>query len=83
MRQLSNVRKVQTISARDFQHGFGGVSKGLKPGESVTVTKQGKPFGYFTRAATRKAPDYLSNLKKLGHSARAGQKLIDKICDLS
>ena len=77
------MQKAKTISARDFQHQFGGMSKALKPGESITVTKHGKPFGYFTRAATRKAPDYFGRLKKLGHSPKVGQKLIEAICDLS
>jgi len=77
------MRKAKTITAREFQHRFGGMAKALKPGESITVTKRGKPMGYFTRAATLKAPDYLGNLKKLGNSPKAGQKLIESICDLS
>jgi antitoxin (DNA-binding transcriptional repressor) of toxin-antitoxin stability system len=77
------MQKSKTVTAREFQHGFGGMAQALKPGESITVTKRGKPLGHFTRASTRKAPDYLANLKKLGHSRKIGQKLIEGICDLS
>jgi hypothetical protein len=77
------MQKARTITAREFQHGFGGMAHALKPGESITVTKRGKTLGYFTRASTRKAPDYLAKLKKFGHSRKVGQKLIERICDLS
>ena len=48
------------------------------------ITRHGQIDGFFTKAPEpRPAPDYLGNLEKLGQSAKAGQKLIDEICDLS
>jgi hypothetical protein len=78
------VKRARTVTSREFQHQFADLSNKLKPGESLTITKHGQPLGFFTKVArTRKAPDYLANLEKLGYSAQAGQKLIDEICDLS
>ena len=78
------MKKAKTANSREFQHRFADLSRALKPGESITVTKHGQPLGFFTKAPRpRKAPDYLANLEKLGHSIQTGQKLIDEICDLS
>jgi len=36
---------MKTISARQFQHGFSKTTETLKPGQSITITKRGKPLG--------------------------------------
>lgn len=78
------MKRAKTVTSREFQHQFADLSSKLKPGQSITITKHGQPLGVFTKVAkTRKAPDYLGNLEKLGYSTQAGQKLIDEICDLS
>jgi len=76
--------KEKTINWREFLHCFNSVIKGLKPSESVVVTKHGQSVGVFTKVpAVRKAPDYLANLRKLGQSVKEGQKFIDDLCALS
>jgi antitoxin (DNA-binding transcriptional repressor) of toxin-antitoxin stability system len=78
------MRRRSTVSSREFQHQFSRVAEALKPGESVTVTKHGRPIGTFIKAAkATAAPDYLGNLQKLGHTMPDGQSVIDAICDLS
>jgi antitoxin (DNA-binding transcriptional repressor) of toxin-antitoxin stability system len=78
------MKATKTATSREFQHRFGDLAQALKPGESITVTKRGKPLGFFTKAPKpRKAPDYLANLQKLGHSMQTGQKLIEEICGVS
>ena len=78
------MKKTKTVTSRQFQHQFAELSGKLKPGQSITITKHGHALGVFTKAVkTRRAPDYLGNLEKLGYSTQAGQKLIDEICDLS
>ena len=78
------MKKGKTVTSREFQHHFSDMAGTLKQGESITVTKHGQPLGTFTKSSkTRKAPDYLGNLDKLGYSSLAGQKVIDQICDLS
>jgi len=74
-----NLNKARTINVREFQRSFGRVSKALKPGQTVTVTKRGTVLGYFTRIVRQSPPDYLGNLKRLGHGKEVGQKLIDQI----
>ncbi len=76
--------KKKTVTVRELQHQLGKLGAGLKPGDSLLVTRHGKPFGVFTKAAKpRKAPDFLANLEKLGQSIEAGQKLLNQICELS
>lgn len=59
------MKKAKTVTSREFQHGFSDLAAGLKPGESITITKHGKFIGSFTKAPkARKAPDYLGNLAK-------------------
>lgn len=78
------MKRTKSVTSREFQHHFGDMSGSLKPGERLTVTKHGQPLGTFTKAPpVREAPDYLANLEKLGHSIKAGQRFINRICDLS
>jgi hypothetical protein len=78
------MKRAKTVTSRQFQHQFANVSQELKPGESITVTKHGKPLGTFIKAAkTIKAPDFMANLEKLTYSVQTGQKVIDEICGIS
>jgi cation transport ATPase len=75
---LSNMKKV---TARDFQHGFSKHAHGLKPGQSVVVTKHGKTVGVFTRTDVprREKPNFLAELEKHAYSEKDGQRIIDTI----
>ena len=69
---------MKKLTAREFQHQFSKTAEALKPGESVTITKHGKPLGVFTRLPKRKikTPDFLGNLEKLGYSAKVGDEML-------
>jgi len=68
------VSDMKKLSARQFQHGFGKTTTNLKPGQSLTITKHGKPIGVFTKLPTRriKMPDFLGNLEATGVSKKLG-----------
>ena len=68
------------VSSREFLHSFGELSEKLRAGESITITKHGKPVGTFTKQPEPvKAPDYLGNIRKLGISRRASRKLTEEL----
>ena len=69
---------MKQITAREFQHAFGTVSSQLKPGETVAVTKHGKPHGFYQRAPKRevKRRDFLRRVEAHPYSAKAGDALI-------
>ena len=72
---------MKKMTARQFQKQFGGATGSLKPGQSLAVTKDGQPLGTFIKAGRSnvKPPDFLANLRKLGHGKKAGQAVIDLI----
>jgi len=74
---------MKTITARQFQHSFSKTSGSLKPGQSITITKRGKPLGTFTRLPARpiKMPDFLANLKKLNYSPDLGDEILKEFND--
>ena len=74
------------VSSREFFHQFAKLNSELKPGETLVITKHGKPLGEFRKPAARRAfvmPDF----KKLGLEPKASmaareavyRKLIGKI----
>jgi antitoxin (DNA-binding transcriptional repressor) of toxin-antitoxin stability system len=74
---------MKNITARHFQHTFSKTTDSLKPGQSLTITKRGKPLGVFTKLPNRpiKTPDFLANLKKLGHSEKLGDQILKEFYD--
>ena len=76
---LSNMKK---LTARQFQRQFSKTAEALKPGESVTVTKYGKPLGVFTRLPKRKIKtDFMANLEKVGYSVEVGDQILKEFND--
>jgi hypothetical protein len=75
--------KVKIISAREFQHGFSKTTEALKPGESLTILKRGKPLGIFTKLPKRriKTPDFWANLKNASYSEKLGDKILQEFDD--
>jgi len=71
---------MKKITARQFQQGFSKVSNGLQPGQTVQITKHGKPQGFYTKTPTRriKRPNFLANLQELGYSEQVGEGLFQK-----
>ena len=77
---LFNMKK---LTARQFQHTFSKTTEALKPGESVTITKHGRPLGVFTRLPKRrvKTPDFLANLEKVSYSVEVGDAILKQFYD--
>ena len=74
---------MKQLTARQFQHEFSKTAESLKPGQSVTITKRGKPLGVFTRLPARriKTPDFLGNLKKLDYPVELGDQILKEFND--
>ena len=53
------------VSSREFFHGFARLHAAMKPGETLVITKHGKPLGEFTKQGAKKAVR-LPELKTLG-----------------
>ena len=78
---MSNMKK--QITAREFQHGFAKTAESLKPGQSITITKRGKPLGVFTRLPNRRVelPDFLGNLRRLNYPEKLGDRILKEFND--
>jgi len=73
---------MKKLTAREFQHQFSKTAEALKPGESVTITKHGKPLGVFTRLPKRKIKtDFMANLEKVGYSVEVGDQILKEFND--
>src|SRR3989442_6020383 len=87
-RMFDRMFNMKQLTARQFQHAFSKTTGSLKPGESITITKRGKPLGVFTRlpapAARRrriKMPDFLANLEATGVSKELGNQILKEFND--
>jgi antitoxin (DNA-binding transcriptional repressor) of toxin-antitoxin stability system len=69
---------MKSVTSRQFLHGFAKVQKGLAPGESITITKHGKPLGKFVKESTksRKLPDFRKEVEKDGYGPKVGDELL-------
>ena len=74
---------MKTFSSRDFQKNFGHITDSLKNGQTVEVTKHGKPVGRFTKTdgKRREMPDFLSWLEKFGGSKEVGNQILKEFND--
>ena len=74
---------MKKVTARQFQNGFGKLSDHLEPGQTIQITKRGKPHGLYTKVATQRIrrPDFLANLEKLGYSEKVGESRFQKFYD--
>jgi len=73
---------MKKLTAREFQHQFSKTAEALKPGESVTITKHGKPLGVFTRLPKRKIKtDFMANLANVGYSMEVGDQILKEFND--
>ena len=69
------------VTAREFLHGFAKVHQKLAPGQSVTITKRGKPLGKFVKEPVAKTPlpDFRKDAEADGYGAEVGDKLLSRI----
>jgi antitoxin (DNA-binding transcriptional repressor) of toxin-antitoxin stability system len=85
--QLSGtLSDMKQVNAREFQKTFSKVADELNGGETVAVTKHGKPLGFFTKAPVRtpaKMPDFAGNLARLPMIGPAGGEILADVVDES
>lgn len=75
---------MKKVNAREFQKAFSKVAQRLGQGETVEVTRRGKPFGFFTRAperAPQTMPDFAANLANLPLIGPAGEEMLAMTLD--
>jgi len=75
---------MKQVNAREFQKEFSKVADGLKQGQTIAVTKRGKPLGFFTKAQKRTGvpmPDFAANLRDMPYSTDTGERLIGEVID--
>lgn len=77
---LSNMRK--TVSAREFLHHFAKLEKQLRPGESVLITRRGRPLGRFTKEPVKAKiglPDFERDASRPGFTVVDGNALLARM----
>jgi antitoxin (DNA-binding transcriptional repressor) of toxin-antitoxin stability system len=75
---------MKQVNAREFQKEFSKVAEALKQGQTIAVTKRGKPLGYFTKAETRTQvpmPNFAANLENVPYSAEEGERIVSQVID--
>lgn len=75
---------MKTVNARAFQKEFSKVAQELSCGETVAVTRRGKPLGFFTKAPERspgRMPDFAANLFNLPPIGSKGEKIMAETLD--
>src|SRR5438270_11910239 len=79
IRMTDNLSSMKKVNSREFQKSFSKLTKSLKPGESIEVTKHGKPIVQVTKAQQRsvKLPDFAKNLKECGIPKSIGNKMLE------
>ena len=73
---------MKKVSAREFLHGFAKMHAKLGPGESVTITRHGKPLGEFTKVAPPSKislPDFEKIAKAQGFGPKVGDQLLKRL----
>ena len=70
------------VSAREFLHKFASLEKQMRPGESVTVTRRGKPVGRFMKEPVKPKvpmPDFGKDASRPGFTAKDGDALLARM----
>lgn len=72
----------EKVSAREFLHRFASLEKQLRPGESVTVMRRGKPVGRFMKEPAKPKvamPDFEKDASLRGFTAKDGDALLARM----
>jgi hypothetical protein len=66
------------VTAREFQRRFGKLVAALKPGEGLTIVRNGKVDGIYRKLPERKIPfpDFMKRLEQHDYSEATGDALL-------
>lgn len=69
------------VTAREFLHGFAKMHKALEPGQSITITKHGKPVGQFVKQRVKGSalPNFREAACADGYGPEVGDALLTRI----
>ena len=69
------------VTAREFLHTFAKVHESLEPGQSVIITKHGKPLGSFVKehGKGRRLPDFRKDCAADKFGPEVGDALLQRI----
>lgn len=75
---------MKRVNARDFQKGFSKVADSLVQGQTIAITRRGKPLGFFTKApgkATLSMPDFAANVADMPYAPEQAEKIVREVID--
>ena len=75
---------MRQVNAREFQKAFSKVADELEQGQTITITKRGKPLGFFTKAPaanTVPMPDFAANLAPMPYAPEDAQRIVQEVMD--
>jgi antitoxin (DNA-binding transcriptional repressor) of toxin-antitoxin stability system len=75
---------MRQVNAREFQKAFGKVADELEQGQTITITKRGKPLGFFTKAPAATAvpmPDFAANLASMPYAPEDAERIVREVMD--
>jgi antitoxin (DNA-binding transcriptional repressor) of toxin-antitoxin stability system len=79
---MSDMREV---NAREFQKTFSKLTTDLAQGQTIAITKKGKPLGFFTKASAHAEPvpmpDFAANLAHMPYNSQDAERIVREILD--
>jgi hypothetical protein len=77
---------MKQVNAREFQKAFSKVTNSLEKGQTIAITKRGRPLGFFTKAPAQSSipmPDFAANLDGMPYSPEDAERIIREVFDES
>lgn len=76
---------MKAVNAREFQKSFSKLTTELPHGQTIAITKKGKPLGFFTKAPTSsqavQMPDFAANLAQAPYDPKDTERIMRDVLD--
>ena len=76
---------MKEVNARELQKAFSKLTTELAQGQTIAITKKGKPLGFFTKALSNpplaQMPDFAANLGSMPYDPKDAEKIIRELLD--
>ena len=76
---------MKEVNAREFQKTFSKLTTELGQGQTIAITKKGKPLGFFTKAPARtrrvRMPDFAANLAHMPYDQQEAERIVREVLD--